>query len=204
MRCRDPWYREFLQQCRDRCLGSDRYCFFHGLPTFTATRRLCNCNHDVRKKTVLGAYKTNGRKCFFNGCVDMAAFIAQSECEACRTVRQGRRRVLDRCGPSDTPQSEASLLHSITHTQSPEEKVLLSKAPALYSFNVPKCFAILLRAREFGKHHNIQLTFCYAQDIPMHPGDRDLEKEALLQKRVSWLQRQLVALSSRTAGAPHR
>ena len=68
-------------------------------------------------------------------------------------------------------------------------KVMFSRAPALYSFNVPKYFAILLRAREFAKQQNVQLTWCYARDIPLHPGDRDLKKEALDQKRIAWLQR---------------
>ena len=81
------------------------------------------------------------------------------------------------------------LLDSVAHTSSPEEKVALSKAPALYSFNVPKYFAILLRAREFAKQQNIQLTWCYARDTPMHPDDRELKTKALDDKRVSWLQR---------------
>ena len=66
---------------------------------------------------------------------------------------------------------------------------MLSKAPALYSFNVPKYFAILLRAREFAKQQRVQLTWCYARDTPMHPGDRELKPDALNEKRASWLRR---------------
>ena len=57
MRCRDPWYRAFLQQCRDGNLANDMYNFFHGLPTLTAAREGCVCNADVKNDHVLGPYK---------------------------------------------------------------------------------------------------------------------------------------------------
>ena len=44
-------------------------------------------------------------------------------------------------------------------------------------------------AREFAKQQNIQLTWCYARDTPMHPDDRELKTKSLDDKRVSWLQR---------------
>ena len=52
---------------------------------------------------------------------------------------------------------------------------------------MPRYFAILLRSREFAKAHGVQLTWCYAQDTPMHPDDRELK--ALEKKRIAWLQR---------------
>eukprot|EP00959_Pyramimonas_sp_CCMP1952_P085534 1789493-Pyramimonas_sp.AAC.1 len=54
-----------------------------------------------------------------------------------------------------------------------------SGAPALYTFNVPGYLATNLRAREFAKQKNVQLSWCYARDAPLHPGDRDLPKEKL-------------------------
>ena len=88
-----------------------------------------------------------------------------------------------------TTDSNLPILATVSDTTSPEQQALFSKAPALYSFNVPKYFAILLRAREFAKQQNVQLSWCYAQDIPLHPGDRDLRTEALHAKMTSWLQR---------------
>ena len=44
-------------------------------------------------------------------------------------------------------------------------------------------------AREFAKEHGVQLSWSYAQDTPLHPGDQDLKGEALDKKRVSWLRR---------------
>ena len=102
----------------------------------------------------------------------MTDHIVESECDACKCARKDRCRVL-RHSPG-TP-----LLHSVTHTTSPEERAVLSKAPALYSFNMPKYFAILLRARQFAKEQGVQLTWCYARDTPMHPGDRELKTDAL-------------------------
>ena len=37
MRCRDPWYRDFLQQCRKGSLSCEMYCFFSWLAN------LCCC-----------------------------------------------------------------------------------------------------------------------------------------------------------------
>ena len=112
----------------------------------------------------------------------MTGHIHANECVACHTARKDRCRVLSQ-------QKGLRLLESVSHTSLPEEKIAFSKAPALYSFNVPKYFAILLRAREFAKTRNIQLTWCYARDTPMHPSDRELKPEALNEKRLSWLQR---------------
>ena len=64
-----------------------------------------------------------------------------------------------------------------------------SEAPALYNFNVPRYFSMQFRAREFAKQKNVQLTWCYAKDVPLHPGDRELTQEALEAKLFSWLRR---------------
>ena len=46
-----------------------------------------------------------------------------------------------------------------------------------------------LRAREFAKQNNVQLSWCYARDRPLHPGDRELAPEALHAKLIAWLRR---------------
>ena len=60
---------------------------------------------------------------------------------------------------------------------------------ALYSFNVPRYFCTHVRAREFAKQSNVQLSWCYAKDVPLHPGDRELKTEALQNKLLAWLRR---------------
>ena len=54
MRCRDPWYNEFLTQCRNGNLTRDMYSFFNGLPTFTSPLDECTCNDDVISDPLLG------------------------------------------------------------------------------------------------------------------------------------------------------
>ena len=121
--------------------------------------------------------------------MDMATYIANGECEDCKKTRRSRCRVLKERSALCPADTNLPILATLTDTTSPEQQALFSKAPALYSFNVPKYFAILLRAREFAKQHSVQLSWCYAQDIPLHPGDRDLRTEALHAKMTSWLQR---------------
>ena len=54
---------------------------------------------------------------------------------------------------------------------------------------MPRYFATNLRAREYAKQRNVQLSWCYARDVPLHPGDRDLPQEKLEAKLFSWLRR---------------
>ena len=103
------------------------------------------------------------------------AYIEKSErsCKHCTQERKRRKRVL-------------SNLEEIPEAL---KKPPYSSAPALYSFNVPRYFSIQLRAREFAKQNNVQLSWCYAKDVPLHQGDRDLNAEALPEKRFSWQRR---------------
>ena len=88
----------------------------------------------------------------------MADVIQQTEesCLQCSHERHRRHRVLN---------GKSTDNHDF-HTEP------YSSAPALYSFNVPRYFSTNLRAREFAKQNNVQLSWCYAKDIPLHPGDR--------------------------------
>ena len=54
---------------------------------------------------------------------------------------------------------------------------------------MPRYFSTNLRAREFAKQNNVQLTWAYAKDVPLHPEDRELKQEALLEKLFAWLRR---------------
>ena len=97
----------------------------------------------------------------------------QSECASCSAERTRRHRVL----------SSAESLKPELQTHP------FSGAPALYTFNVPRCFATNLRARQFAKQNNVQLSWCYAQDVPLHHEDRELPPKRLQEKLFSWLRR---------------
>ena len=103
----------------------------------------------------------------------MKAFIKGVECTACNERRRARHRVLTNL--SDIPEEVR---------QPP-----YTDAPAIYSFNVPRYYSMQLRAREYAKQHTQQLAWCYAKDIPLHPGDRDLSAEKITAKLTSWLSR---------------
>ena len=120
--------------------------------------------------------KTTWREAFLAGCPDMKSFICESEkkCLACMTERKRRQRVL----PNDVANISADL----------HEKPFCN-APALYSFNVPRYFTLQLRAREFAKKNQVQLSWCYARDVPLHPAVRELAPDALQTKLISWLRR---------------
>ena len=175
MRCTDVWYNSFLTQCRGGDLTDEMYAFLHGLPTLSSPQLDCACNHKIEHDPLLGNYRADWKTMFMLGEKDMAACIRASEsaCPECTAERQRRCRVLTdlRCIP-------AAL-----------RKPPYTAAPALYSFNVPRYFSSQLRAREFAKQNNVQLSWCYAKDVPLHPGDRELKAECLQEKLFSWLRR---------------
>ena len=135
----------------------------------------CGCNDDVVADAVLGPHRKSWKERFLKGCADMAALQTspEGECAECRAERARRRRVL-----------------TDTNSLGPElHRDPFSGAPALYTFNVPRYFATNLRAREFAKQKNLQLSWCYARDVPLHPGDRDLPHDKMDAKLFSWLRR---------------
>ena len=176
MRCDDEWYNSFLSQCRVGNLSMEDYSYFHGLPTLTSPcAGKCGCNDDVVDDSVLGPCRQTWKDRFLGGCADMEALQTSpdGECAECRAERAKRHRVL-----------------TDGNCQAPELRTNpFSAAPALYTFNVPRYFATNLRAREFAKQKNVQLSWCYARDVPLHPGDRDLPREKLDTKLFSWLRR---------------
>jgi len=103
----------------------------------------------------------------------MQVVLAASECTVCKQDRKDRHRVLSNWD---------NLPHELRQTP-------FSEAPAIYGFNVPRYHSLQLRAREYAKQQNKQLSWCYAKDVPLHPGDLELSGEKLDQKRSSWLNR---------------
>ena len=120
------------------------------------------------------------------GAGDMLAVASSSECANCKRNRELRCRAL----------AETSIIPDELH-QAP-----FTSAPALYSFNVPRYFSIQLRAKEYAKQHNKQLSWCHARDVPLHPNDRDLPTEALTQKLQAWLRRHDQDTSNLTSMLP--
>ena len=175
MRCKDAWYNAFLSECRNGNLSLEKYCYFHGLPTFSSPCQTCNCNADQIDDPLLGKVKNSWKEAFLSGITNIAEVIKTTEgkCQQCTAERKRRHRVL-----SDLS-NIAPELHAPPY----------SNAPALYNFNVPRYFSMQLRAREYAKQNNVQLTWCYARDVPLHPGDRELRKEALDAKLYSWLRK---------------
>ena len=175
VRCTDEWYNAFLGQCRRGSLTLEDYCYFHGLPTMASPCARCQCNADVEEDPLLGRCRKSWKAKFMAGSADMSEVIrsAEAACPECATERARRCRVI-------------SNLSAV-----PEEvrRSPFSGAPALYSFNVPRYFSTNLRAREFAKQENVQMTWCYATDVPLHPGDRELKTDALNEKRFAWLRR---------------
>ena len=175
MRCSDVWYNSFLSECREGKLSINNYCFLHGLPSFTCPCESCTCNDDVEIDPLLGAIKSNWKQRFLKGDCHMAEVVRETEanCSQCAHERQRRHRVLNA---------------TVTDKQELQQEPY-SSAPALYAFNVPRYFSTNLRAREFAKQTNVQLSWCYAKDIPLYPGDRDLKDDALRAKLFTWLRK---------------
>lgn len=153
--------------------NAETYYFFHGLLTFVAPSLKCSFNADVASDPILGKYKTSWAVAFLKGCANMKALIHKTECAACKERRRQRHRALT--NPNEIPME----LHEPPYTE----------ASAIYSFNVPRYYSMLLRAREYAKQNRQQLSWCYARDVPLHPGDRDLSAEKLMAKLASWLSR---------------
>ena len=98
--------------------------------------------------------------------------LMSDECAKCAEARHKRRRVLP--------------IGSVEPTLHQEP---FSSAPAIYNYNVPKYWAVHLRAREFAKQHNRQLTWAFARDVPLFQDDRSLPEDQLNSKRCRWLER---------------
>ena len=126
----------------------------------------CDCNDDVVNDPVLGPYRRLWKEHFLSG------KLPEAECTRCQAERVKRHRVLT-SADALTPKR-------------PEQP--FSRAPTLYTFNVPRCFAPYLHAKEYAKQKNLQLTWCYARDKPLHPYDRELPREKLEARMFSWLQ----------------
>jgi hypothetical protein len=98
--------------------------------------------------------------------------LMREQCSGCQQRRAKRRRVMT-ADDYDRPELK----------QPP-----FDTAPALYAYNVPRYYTVLLRAREYARAHGLQLSWCVARDVPLTREDRDLPLEQLDAKRRRWLE----------------
>jgi hypothetical protein len=187
VRCSDAWYNAFLMQCRSGTLAENMYNFFHGFPTGLPTsvedRRLptevqlllvkasCSCDGSTKVVGHAEFYEPWKQRFLADGVTGYE--LVRNECAECHKERQRRRRVLN---PSEEIKEEMRLPP-------------LDTAPALFAYNVPRYYTVLLRSREYAKANGRRLSWCFSQDIPLHREDRDLPDEDLHAKRCKWLQR---------------
>nr|MCS5703195.1 hypothetical protein [Acidobacteriota bacterium] len=176
----DPWFIEILRQCRHGELDEENYHLINGFPTKTPLslstasspgRRCCCCargSSDTGQLT--NGYYATWSKAFLDQGLTGAELVAQ-ECTTCQHTRKDKRVALY----DDEPATESLRLKPF------------DTAPGLYLYNVPRYETILLRAREYAKANEFKLYWLYAQDVPLHRGDRDLSEEDLHKKRMRWL-----------------
>ena len=185
MRCMDPWYGNVLNECRHGNLTTESYCYLHGLPTLLSpgfrptllpSGERCTCNAVViHDDPVVGPYNLAWKEEFLAKGRNMQEFLssADAECGVCRKERH--RRHISITEPSKAP----ARIHAEHFTT----------ATALYNYNVPRFYCIFLRAREFAKQNNKELSWCYAVDVPVNAEVDKLSAEGLKAKRLRWLQR---------------
>ena len=172
----DPWFSEFLKQCRHGELSWTMYCFFHGLPTLMpgswmpqtqgSGRLLCG-NPECMK-----LWETEWPKLrrAFTSTDDLLAL----ECDVCKSTRA------DRCRVRQSEQNDTR------HSQPP-----FSEAPYVVPYNMPKYFAQQLRALQFAQSAQPpqQLLWIVARDMPYLGDIKSLKGAELTKREAQWLQK---------------
>jgi hypothetical protein len=174
-RCEDSWYNAFLLQCRYGTMSMDMYYWMHGCPT-----SFSSSVEPSEVATVEGSSRVDLRKAYEPTWV--ASFLRQgatgselmdTESNLDKDKRSSRNRVIREELKQNLNVASGDFV----------------EAPAIYCFNVPRYWTILLRAREYAKKKEFQLSWCVARDVPLCRHDRDLDEEQLHTKRCIWLGR---------------
>lgn len=173
LRCPDPWFNAVLGQCRRGDISAEAYHLLNGFPS-AAPVGLSSMGSPPGC-TCLGACRKDG---YYIPWVQLfleqgrsGAELLDGECSVCKETRLQRKRVLDLAA---LPTERLS-------------KPPFDRAPALYSYNVPRYYTLLQRSRAFAKSNSMRLSWSFAKDTPMHREDRDLTPEQLDEKRKRWL-----------------
>ena len=188
VRCKNTWFNEVLQQCREGNLSDETYQYLHGFPTGTPTcyssdapETPCPClqylwPQDTAQNELVQTYLPQSPS---DGAEEIQLYVPWvqrflhegatgsdllvSECDGCRATREKRNRVLN----------------TVTTGQSDIEGKPWDTAPTLYARNLPNNDAVfshvvLLRARVFARINHQPLHWTCAEDTPLHADDRNL------------------------------
>ena len=211
MRCDDTWYNEVLGKCRHGHLDLETYCLLHGLPTSTPA------SFDVREQatdagaaapsvmTVKGIAKPPGSGiagCQCSNDVELVSGTTNVYCKrawatlflqgwsgrdiVCRQPENPHEHAECSACAAKRKQCKRVLPHGPVKDRELQEEPFAS-APAIYSYNLPKYYAMHLRAREFARVHRQKLSWIIARDVPLFSEDRALEPPKLRAKLCKWL-----------------
>jgi hypothetical protein len=193
----DPWFSEFLHQCRHGNLSWTMYCFFHGLPTLVPGSwmpKAQGAGHLLCGNPACEELWNTGwlamRKAF-----ESTADMLAKECDVCKSTRQERCRVRQHD------------LNDTRHTEAP-----FVEAPYVVPYNMPKYFAQQLRALQFAQTAEPaqQLLWIVARDMPYLGDIKKLKGVELAKREALWLQRHdqqtvgIMGLFPATLGEPVR
>ena len=157
MRCLDPWYLDFLYQCRHGILGKEDkedYFFIHGMPTDNAgswirTTKVPACGNPA----CANLYEKMKKK-FKEGTKITVEVLNKEECDICKKERKARAAVAmnnkdDRLGRQP-----------------------FSTAPYIHQLNDPKHAANLQRSLIWAETHQRSINWVTAHDYPLHRDDQ--------------------------------
>ena len=172
----DPWFSEFLRQCRHGQLSWTMYCFFHGFPTRMP-------GSWMPTEDGLGKLLCNNKECqklwdseWFRLVQNFTSFeeMKSLECEICKATRA------ERCRVRQSDQNDTR------HAQPP-----FSEAPYVVPYNLPKYFAQQLRALQFAQNAQPpqQLLWIVARDMPFLGSIKQLRGAELAKREAQWLQK---------------
>ncbi|CAE7860116.1 esrp2 [Symbiodinium microadriaticum] len=156
----------------DGRLSEDNFFFLHGYPTKGPLENVKGCAcMKLNTRILPSGHDAAWADLFLNGGWSGAELL-EAECEACKSTREGRKRVL-----------AATADLAILWQQPPYDR-----APMLHPFNVPRYRTLTLRAKTFAAATGQQLCWSFAADYPLWEESRSWSREKLQQKRVAWLQ----------------
>ena len=166
-RCKDKWYNEFPEECRNMKLSKDNHAFLHGEETTVPGSWLGGANGDVgcRRsvcRKLVGAWKTEAATCSWS-------LRKEKECEKCKAERKRRCRVAK----------------NEDHEEFHWDKYL--KANLVVANNDVKYDTNKTRAQHYAHHKKEQVLWCVAKDKATV--DALKEDPSLPTKKLEWLKR---------------
>ena len=162
-RCKDQWYNEFLQECREMRLSENNYNFIHG-----------------RETTVPGSWLRGEAQCGESRCKELPErwmkerrkpweTRQRQECGKCKKERQRRWRV------------------ALDDEDADFEKPKFVKAPAIVANNDVKYDTNKTRAIHYARAQKASILWCVAKDSVTLDALRD--DPSLPTRKLDWLQR---------------